>query len=32
MSKFIDTEFDSKSELESDIELNSQSELELDTE
>ena len=32
MSKFIDTEFDSKSELESDIELNSQSKLELDTE
>ena len=32
ISKFIDTEFDSKSELESDIELNSQSELELDTE
>ena len=32
VSKFIDTEFDSKSELESDIELNSQSELELDTE
>ena len=32
VSKFIDTEFDSKSELESDIELNSQSKLELDTE
>ena len=32
MSKFIDTELDSKSELESDIELDSQSELEFDTE
>ena len=32
VSKFIDTEFDSKSELESDIELHSQSKLELDTE
>ena len=32
MSKFIDTELDSQSELESDIELDSQSELESDTE